>query len=445
MIKRFAAILALVLGLSPLAQAQLAIPADFLRRIQDQTRGFGAGAAPVLPQAVPDAGGRALFPFQELKGTLTEEELEMLHGVSDFIAKNHIEEVEAKKLYYAAMKGMLSSLDKHSQFFDPKEFKAFMAEMSGDGFVGVGAGLMKKEDGKGQGIAYTMPNSPAAKAGLKTGDVILEVDGVSTLDMKTDAIVEKIRGKDGTKVTLKIESTDPATKLKTQRAVTMVRAAIAQPYVLAKTIKPGVGYLYFGSFRSKGDAAVLDAVRQLVKKDGVTSLVIDVRFNPGGDLETVRKISEAFLSKGDTLYQLKRRGAAMVPVKSSVDGEFKSLALKILINSGSASASEILAGALKDNKRATVYGSASYGKGSAQALIPLQDGSGMKLTVQKWYTPNGSSIEKNAAGAGGVSPDVAVAVTEEAEGKAFARIINELHQAPLGDPAPDATLDKALE
>lgn len=424
---------------------QLKTPTEFVPANQNVETTQEPADAPGKP--VGDTLGGEPIP-KELEGILTDEELQGVMAISLAIQQMHVDAVKKKQLYYGAIKGMFATLDEHSQFFTPEEAKEFLGGLKGS-FGGIGMTMGKKEDGKPQPIIGLTPGGPAEKAGVKVGDAIVEVDGVDIRGMAQKDIVEKVRGPEKTPVTLKLERIDPATRFKTTVTITITRAVITLPNAMAKII-PGttVGYVYFESFRWNGpkDNTALTVYNMLkdLKAKGATELILDVRNNPGGALPAALALSSAFLKKGETIVIMKDRAGNEKRLTAERDGDLLGVPVKVLINGYSASASEILAGALKDNKRATIVGRQSYGKGSAQNVIQLPDGSAIKLTTERWYTPNGTSIDKHQNAVGGVAPDVAVAVTDEEEMKALANVMREMMGQPLGEPARDPALDAAL-
>ncbi len=415
---------------------------------------FESRPTPILDQAPPwrlqpvpavkAATAREARELPRLLGeaaqVLTDEELGAIAALADFISKNYIDPIESKRLYYGAMRGMARELDPHSQFYSPPELKALLEDLKGS-FTGIGAGLGKKEDGGPVPITHVMPNSPAETGGVKAGDLITEVDGVPAGPMTTEDVVRRIRGAAGTTVTVTIMRPDSAAQAVRKLTLTLTRAEVRSNNVFSKMLVGGVGYVYFSQFQDDTSVNVLAQVRAL-KAQGAGSLVIDVRHNPGGSLQSVVDMTAAFLKSGQVVVTTKNRRGRIVSFTAKKDGEFKDLPVKVLINGYSASASEILAGALQDHGRARVYGSKTYGKGSAQSIIPLDDGSALKLTVERWFTPSGRSIERTKAG-GGVSPDVAVALDEAEEAKIIGGILRELNGV-AGEKAADPVLEKAL-
>ncbi|MBI5242798.1 MAG: S41 family peptidase [Elusimicrobia bacterium] len=445
--KRLGLLLAILFAPGFLCAQVRAIRLDDLKSVQGVKSPALAPAAakdgPQAPKSIEGSAVPAPASGSSFETGFNEEELSQIYAISAIIDKFYVDSVDRKELVYGALEGMAKKLDPHSQFFDPKAFKDFQEQLNGS-FSGIGAGLKKKEKGEGQGIAYTMPGSPAEKAGLKPGDVIAAVDGEDIRPLSQDDATKKIRGPEGTPVRLSILRTGQDGKA-SQLEVTVVRGRVQTANAYSKMHPNGVGYVYFESFREDTHLTVMGEVRKL-KRQGLRSLILDVRNNGGGSLQSVINLSSAFLKKGMGIVSTKNRKSETRAWQAPAEGEFSGIPVILLVNGYSASASEILAGALQDNKKAVVVGSRTYGKGSAQIVIPFQDGSALKLTVDRWYTPSGRSIQKDNSGGGGVAPDVPVQVEEAAEMKAMSQILRELNRMPPSEPAsPDPALAKALE
>ncbi|MBI4678669.1 MAG: S41 family peptidase [Elusimicrobia bacterium] len=432
------------------------IPA--LRGLQDgaPAGAFAPAALPTL--AVPSVKGRPVFRLSlqdqaglppELAGLLTREELAQFLRVWSIIQTDYVEPVQRKKLFYGAMRGMAQTLDPYSRFFDPEEYVKHQEERQGS-YAGIGVGLTRR----GDGIVYVLPRSPAARAGFKAGDRILEIDGENAGSLRADEVAQKLRGPAGTRVTVKLMRVDKKTGAESVLTVVCGRASLQLPNSFSKLLPGGFGYVYFDSFRSGGNpfgfldpsagtaGEVLGRVRRL-RSAGASSIILDVRYNGGGALDAVGAITAAFLKKGQTIVVMRDRRGREDRVSVDEDGDFSDLPVKVLVNGFSASASEILAGALQDNGRGTVIGRRTYGKGSAQSFIEFDDGSALKLTMNRWYTPKGASIDR-AAGQGGIMPDVTVEVDDETEMSAYAATLMELYGEPAGSPVPDPVLEEAL-
>lgn len=298
--------------------------------------------------------------------------------------------------------GMRSGLveaagDPHTQFFTAAEAEEFNSGLSGS-FSGIGAELSVEDDM----ITVVSPISgfPAEKAGLKAKDIIVTVDDESTSGMSLDKAVSKIRGPAGTEVKLDILRGSEQLTLK------ITRANISTPSVKHE-IKEGIGYLTVARFWTD-TAELMDKAAREFNAAGVRGVVVDLRGNPGGTLESSVDAASLWLAKDAIMLQEKRGGKVIETYKASGNNPLKGVKTTVLINGGSASASEILAGALADNKAATLVGEKSYGKGSVQQVLPLSDGSQVKITFARWFTPAGKNIDKE-----GIQPSEKVGLTEE--------------------------------
>ncbi|HBL18146.1 MAG: hypothetical protein A2X36_13790 [Elusimicrobia bacterium GWA2_69_24] len=350
------------------------------------------------------------------------------------------------KLIDLMLKKAVSSLkDPHSMYLNSEEYKRLQEQLQGS-FAGFGISI--KESPEGLGVEGVFPRSGAAKAGLAAGDVITEVDGVVLKGKPLEAMMRLVRGAEG--------SQSKAFFLRGGRRygpVTVTRVKVEMPNAYAKMAADRIGYVYFNQFQEDTDQRFFELVKSL-QAQGAKAVVIDVRGNPGGRLDTASSIVSEFLSDGAPIVALKKQGQVQVSFITDGDGMFQGLPMAVLINGHSASASEILAGAFQDLKKAVVIGSRSYGKGTAQGISPEPGGEALKLTGSRWYTPADRSIDGArdpatgavAPGTGGVMPDVVVDVPDEAEARILGDIMRELNGLPLTGPrAPDPVLEKAVE
>ena len=373
----------------------------------------------------------------------SDEELAQICGISQIIGKYYVEPVDKIELMYGALEGMAKRLDPHSEFLDPQAYKDFHDQLDGS-FSGVGLGMKKKETGAAQGVSYVIPGSPAEEAGLQGGDEILAVDGEDIRSLSQEDAAKRIKGAEGTRVSLSIRRPG-AGRGDSSFDVALTRRKLQTANAFSRMHPGGIGYVYLESFRDDSNLTVLQEVRELERR-GMRSLVLDVRNNGGGSLQAVINLAAAFLKEGMGIVSTKDRRGRTREWKAPSDGEFSDVPIALLVNGYSASASEILAGALQDNRRAVVVGGRSYGKGSAQVVVPFQDGSALKLTVDRWVTPGGRSIQKDKSGRGGITPDLPIQIGEEAETKALVQIMRELNRLPpAAPPVPDPALVKALE
>ena len=314
------------------------------------------------------------------------------------IQSEYVEEKKPKDIIYGALTGMLSSLDPHSQFLTPEDYKDLKSDTEGK-FGGLGIEISIR-DGL-LTVITPIEDTPAWKAGIKAGDRIVKIEKVLTKDISLNDAVKKMRGEPGTKVHITVlrESEYKIHEFDITREIIHVQD-IKDPHV----IENGIGYLRFVEFRENSYQQFYKALKKL-KDDGATSLILDLRNNPGGLLNVAIDISEIFLPSGETIVSTKGRHESQnaVSISHNTKNEFSDWPIVVLINEGSASGSEILAGALKDNKRAVTLGSKSFGKGSVQSVIPLPDGSGLRLTTAKYFTPSGVCIHDI-----GITPDIVI-------------------------------------
>ena len=323
--------------------------------------------------------------------------LRTLSEAIHYIQKNYVKDVDSKELIYNAIKGMTSSLDPHSLFLTPDMFKEMQVETKGE-FGGIGIEITMK-DGV-LTIVSPIEDTPAWRAGLKAGDKIIKINGKSTRGMTLMEAVKKLRGPKGTKVTITIlrDGQKPFD-------VTIVRDIIKIKSVTFKMLneKERIGYIKIKSFQERTTKELDKAFYALYKK-GLKGLILDLRNNPGGLLQQAVEVSDRFLKGGKLIVYTKGKGATENLRFFSHDRKtYPYVPMVILVNAGSASASEIVTGALKAHKRAVVIGERTFGKGSVQTLFPLSDGSALKLTTAYYYTPDGVCIEEK-----GIEPDIII-------------------------------------
>lgn len=339
------------------------------------------------------------------------EELKTFTEVLSLIKKNYVDEVKTKDLINGAIKGMITTLDPHSGFMTPEQFKEFQVETKGEfGGIGIQIGI---KDGFLTVIA-PIEDTPAYNAGIKAGDKILKINGESTKNISITDAVSKMRGPKGTSVTLTIFRegwTEP-------KDFTIIRDIIKIKSVKSKVFPDNIGYIKLTQFQETTTDELLKELEKL-KKEGVSSLILDLRNNPGGLLNVAVEVSEQFLPSNKLVVYIKdRSGKKAEYFTEKTNPYYTEIPLVVLVNHGSASASEIVAGALKDWNRAVIIGVQTFGKGSVQSLIPLSDGSGLRLTTAKYYTPKGVSIQGV-----GITPDIIVKL-EAKNGKAH-RVVRE--------------------
>ena len=391
------------------------------------------------------------------RGTLAPlplEELQQLAAVFGMVKSDYVEPVDEKKLITDAISGMVASLDPHSQYFDKKSFKEFREGTSGR-FVGVGIEITQ-EDGLVK-VVSPIEGSPAFRAGLKTNDLITKIDDTAVKGLPLSEAVKRMRGEPNTKVVLTIFRKDENRSF----PVTITREEIRTQSVRGKVIEPGYAWIRLSQFQERSVDDFARKVDEIYKQEpNLKGLVLDLRNDPGGLLDAAVAVSAAFLPENVTVVSTngqlaeskftykaspefyQRRGGPD-PLKR-LPAALKSVPLVVLVNEGSASASEIVAGALQDYKRGTIMGNQTFGKGSVQTVRPLGPDTGLKITTARYYTPSGKSIQ-----AKGIVPDVMVDETEE--GNLFS--VLRTREADLekhlgsgqGEEKKDATREKARD
>ena len=407
--------------------------------------GVVAGALTTVSLQTMARGAMAPLPL---------EEIQQLSAVFGLVKTDYVEAVDDKKLITDAISGMVASLDPHSQYFDKKSFKEFREGTSGR-FVGVGIEITQ-EDGLIK-IVSPIEGSPAFRAGLKTNDLITKIDETAVKGLSLNDAVKKMRGEPNTKVTLTIFRKDENRTF----PVTITREEIKTQSVKGKLMEPGYGWVRLSQFQERTVDDFVRKIEEIYKQDPqLKGLVLDLRNDPGGLLDAAVAISAAFLPENVTVvstngqlaeskatykaapefYQRRGNGDPLKRLPAAL----KTVPLIVLVNEGSASASEIVAGALQDHKRATIMGSQTFGKGSVQTVRPLGPDTGLKLTTARYYTPSGKSIQ-----AKGIVPDVMI--DESEEGNVFAAL--RMREADLdkhlgsgqGEEQKDAAREKARE
>ena len=378
-----------------------------------------AGALTTVSLQTVARGGLAPLPL---------EELQQLAAVFGMIKSDYVEPVDEKKLITEAIAGMVASLDPHSQYFDKKSYKEFREGTSGR-FVGVGIEITQ-EDGLVK-VVSPIEGSPADRGGLKTGDLITRIDNTAVKGLTLNEAVKRMRGEPNTKVVLTIFRKDENRSF----PVTIIREEIKTQSVKTKMVEPGFAWVRLSQFQDRTVEDFVRKVDELYKQDPkLKGMVLDLRNDPGGLLDAAIAISAAFLpdnvtvvstsgqlAESKSVYKASpefytRRGAdPLRRLPESTRAALRTVPLVVLVNEGSASASEIVAGAIQDHKRGIVMGTQTFGKGSVQTVRPLGPDTGLKITTARYYTPSGKTIQ-----AKGIVPDVMV--DDTAEGSPFAAL-----------------------
>ncbi|HID82475.1 MAG TPA: S41 family peptidase [Chromatiales bacterium] len=335
------------------------------------------------------------------------QELRTFSDVYARIKNDYVEDVDDKTLIENAIRGMLSGLDPHSNYLDVDEFRDLQIGTSGEfGGLGIEVGM---EDGFVKVIS-PIDDTPAQRAGVEAGDLIIRLDDTPVKGMTLNDAVKKMRGKRGTDIVLTIVREGEDKPLK----ITITRDVIKVQSVKSKTLEDGYGYLRITSFQSRTTQSLIDAVEKLKKeqKGPLKGVVLDLRNNPGGVLNGAVGVSDAFLDDGLIVYTEGRIADSKLRYDASPGDVLDGAPLVVLVNGGSASASEIVSGALQDHHRGVIVGSNTFGKGSVQTILPLKEGNAVKLTTARYYTPSGRSIQ-----AEGIEPDIALTPLEVSQKK----------------------------
>ena len=332
----------------------------------------------------------------EEKETSLYQQLNMFGEVYERVRREYVEEVSDKELIEAAIEGMLQSLDPHSSFMNSESFKDMQVQTKGE-FGGLGIEV-SMEDGFVK-VVSPIDDTPAFEAGVQAGDFIIEIDGVSVYGMTLGEAVDQMRGLINTEITIKISRGDAE-----PFDIKIIREKIKVQSVKARR-EGNAAYLRITSFNEKTESGLIKKMKKLKEEIGkdITGVILDLRNNPGGLLTQAVAVSDAFLNRGEIVSTRGRKKRSQQKF-TAISGDISDgLPVVILINGGSASASEIVAGALQDHKRAIIMGTTSFGKGSVQTIIPVQRDSAMRLTTARYYTPSGNSIQ-----AKGIVPDIIV-------------------------------------
>lgn len=336
------------------------------------------------------------------------EDLKVFTDVLGLLQKEYVEETNSKDLIQGAIKGMLETLDPHSAFMPPNMYKEMQEETKGR-FEGLGIEITIKE-----GILTVVSpieDTPAYKAGIQAGDQIIRINGEPTKNLTLLESVKRLRGPKGTKVTITIMR-EGFTK---PRDFTLVRDVIPIRSVRYELLDKYYGYIRISQFQEKTDGEFEKAIKTLEEqsKGTLKGLILDMRNNPGGLLDQAVKIADRFIDSGVIVSMQGRREDQKMKFHAHPNGTLSRYPLVVLVNSGSASGAEIVAGAIQDHGRGIILGTQTFGKGSVQTIFPLKDGSGLRLTTARYYTPNGRSIQ-----AKGIVPDIIVKPSQAEEEKA---------------------------
>ena len=342
-------------------------------------------------------GQGVLAEREDIKQTpLPLDELRTFTEVFGKIKSDYVEPTEDSALLENAIRGMLTGLDPHSTYLDPEGYKELRVGTSGEfGGLGIEVGM---EDGFVKVIS-PIDDTPAQRAGIESGDLIIRIDDTPVKGLSLGEAVKLMRGKPGSKIHLTVIRKGEDKPLK----ITITRAVIKVNSVRSRMLEPGFGYVRISQFQSNTGENIINAVSELKKEyeANLKGLIIDLRNNPGGVLNAAVAVSDAFLEDGLIVYTEGRVNDSEMKFKATPTDIVKGAPIVVLVNGGSASASEIVAGALQDHKRAVIMGTTTFGKGSVQTILPIPNGAALKLTTARYYTPSGRSIQ-----AEGIIPDI---------------------------------------
>lgn len=363
-----------------------------------------------------------LFPYAYAAADGGLRKIRMFIDVLEYVKENYVESTDTDQLITGAIKGVVGELDDFSQYLAPKDYKELKNDTRGE-FGGLGIRL-QMIDGYVT-VMSPMPGTPAFKAGVMPGDRILFVDDQDLKDMRLDEAVDLMRGEVGSKVKLTMSRKDAQTgEYVTLPDLTLKRQKIIPEVVYHRMLPGKIGYVYVVDFSGHTMEELKKALEDL-QKQGMTSLVLDLRFNPGGLLNGAVDMAKLFMGDNQMIVYTKgRKKEFYQEFKTGSKAPYSDIPMVVLVNQGSASASEIVSGALQDNQRAVIAGQRTFGKASVQQVLPLSQGAGLRLTIARYYTPSGRLIQrdyrdKSKADEGGIFPDIEVLVDPEEEIKVF--------------------------
>jgi carboxyl-terminal processing protease len=350
-------------------------------------------------------GGAAALP----KKYSPYHKLNIFTRVLSYVENNYVEEVDQDDLIYGAIRGMLETLDPHTSFLKPDQYREMKIDTSGQfGGIGIEVEMRPVSDGSKDNVLTVMSaieGTPASRAGLQTGDQIVRIDDLVTRNLRMEDAIGRMRGKRGSQVNLTVER--PGLKgWKEPRPFLLTRETIKIDNVVGRMLEPGYGYVKLKQFSENSErdlSTTLDRLEHASPSGHLRGLILDLRNNPGGLLDQAVRVADDFLDSGLIVRTEGKNGRVIDEEQAHQRGTRSGFPMVVLVNGGSASASEIVAGALQDHNRAAIFGTQTFGKGSVQTVIELEDGSALKLTIARYFTPSGRSIQER-----GISPDVVV-------------------------------------
>ncbi|TKB09344.1 S41 family peptidase [Desulforhopalus sp. IMCC35007] len=363
----------------------------------------------------------------------TYKQLEIFSNVLSILQNNYVEEIDTKEVLSGAIKGLLLSLDPHSSYLPPEDLRELQEETQG-AFSGIGIEVTIKDDLLT--VVSPIADTPADKAGLKANDIIIEIDGVKTKNMGAYEAIKKLRGKPGTSVTIAIHRKG----WEELQQINIKRDLIPLQSVNFKDLSPGFIYSRITNFQSNTATDYKAGLAKAKKEQPLKGVILDLRNNPGGLLHQAVNVADIFLSEGIIVYTKGRIADQDTVFSAHPNNPANNFPLVLLVNEGSASAAEIVAGAIQAHKRGIIIGSQTFGKGSVQTIIPLPDGAGLRMTTAKYYTPDGKSIQ-----ALGITPDVEVPVIACIEPESGDDNKTRVKEADLANHLPSSQSDGEAE
>jgi carboxyl-terminal processing protease len=372
----------------------------------------------------------------------TYEDMKMLVEVLNLIKDNYVRDVDTKKLVYGAASGMVHTLDPFSQFLEPDAHKEMKTETEGE-FGGLGIRIAIRDNILT--VITPLPGTPAYRQGILPNDRVVKIDGESTQDITIEQAVKKLRGTPGSKVTVTIAREGE----KELKDFTLIREMIKIESIYSKMLPDDIGYIRLTEFQQRSTDDFDKALKAL-KAKGMKRLIVDLRNNPGGLLNVAVDTCRLFVGENRLIVYTEGRRQPRQEFHADSKAPYDQLPMVVMVNHGSASGSEIFAGCMQDYHRAVIMGSETFGKGSVQSVIPLADGSGLRLTTAKYYTPSGRTFHRDEkTGKGGIAPDIAIDIPRDVEVKLQAQE-EEIYGKPAekpegGKPAEAKVRDEVLE
>lgn len=374
--------------------------------------------SPPLPPSPANEASKVELPVAAAAknapiNTVSLADIRRFTAIYSLVKQAYVEPISDEKLMQAAIRGMLSNLDPHSEYLDRVQMETLSEETNG---IYAGLGIEVAGDEGVLRVIAPFDGTPAQRAGIRAGDVIIRIDGKPVVAAEVNGAIDQLRGKPGTEVVLSIirEGLTKPIDVRLQREIIHIAS------VSGRLVEPGYGYIRIAQFQAETGSDLRKRVAQLLKENGgpLKGAVLDLRSNPGGLVSAAVDVSDQFLDKGTIVSTRGRVDEADLRFNATPGDELKGTNLVVLIDNGSASASEIVAGALKDNHRAVLMGRRSFGKGSVQTVLPIDDDFAVKLTTARYFTPNGSSIQ-----AQGITPDVELVEEDASAGGVESRFV----------------------